>query len=78
MSLSVCTAFFPFALSSSSSPSSPIATRLCVALPPFLVSVPVFVTVVVVFAGFFVRFDMADLFARWRGAGLRLRAFIFI
>lgn len=79
MPLAVRTAFFPFA----ALPSSSYTARLCVALPPLLISVPVFVTLMMVFAGFFVGFDMADLFARRRRrrrARLRLwlRALVLI
>lgn len=82
MPLAVRAAFFPFAALPS---SSSFAARLCVALPPILLSVPVFVTVMMVFAGFFVGFDMADLFARrrrrarlWLWLWLWLRALVLV
>ena len=70
-SLSVCTVFLPLTSSSSS-----VTAHLCMPLPPFLISVPVSVavgTMMMVFVGFFVWFDVADLFARGRGTGFRFR-----
>ena len=70
LSFSVAATFLSFPDSSSS-----VTTRLSVALPPLFVSVPV----VMVLAGFFDWFGMADLFPRRRaGFGLRLWAFVLV
>lgn len=77
MSLSVSASLLPLTSSAFS-----IAIRLCVALPPLLVSVSV---AVVVLARLLVWFGVADVFAgnrgrRWWRAGFRfgLRAFVFV
>lgn len=81
MSLSVSASLLPLTSSAFS-----FATRLCVALPPLLVSVSVAV-VVVVLARLLVWFGVADVFAgnrgrRWWwagfGFGLGFRAFVFV